>query len=83
MNSNEKYIVLADKLWKEKLDVSNENVFQETSNDANKTVELGDKDQFDTGLYQYGKKPKYLQIMSPISSCETFDRTLKVCYKII
>lgn len=40
LNSNEKYIVLADKLWKEKLDVSNENVFQETSNDANtnKTV---------------------------------------------
>lgn len=38
LNSNEKYIVLADKLWKEKLDVSNENVFQEKSNDANKTV---------------------------------------------
>lgn len=31
-------LFLADKLWKEKLDVSNENVFQETSNDANKTV---------------------------------------------
>lgn len=30
-------LFLADKLWKEKLDVSNENV-QEKSNDANKTV---------------------------------------------
>lgn len=31
-------LFLADKVWKEKLDVSNENVFQEKSNDANKTV---------------------------------------------
>lgn len=31
-------LFLADKLWKEKIDVSNENVFQETSIDANKTV---------------------------------------------
>lgn len=31
-------LFLADKLWNEKLDVSNENVFQEKSNDTNKTV---------------------------------------------
>lgn len=75
-------LFLADKLWKEKLDVSNENVFQEKSNDANKQFNQVIKANL-IPVYISMEKSTISSNNDPISSCETFDRALKVCYKTI